>query len=151
VTPVSLRLGAPRSRGHPPDPLLGLHCTQTGAGLARLPTPVSAQGGNQQSSNSATMDWDVAREDDLSTQSNTKSRTHANEVHRASSSASTSRRAACSTSSRPAASSSRSASRARLDGGPRSRSQTLAPDHSRRELRSSCFWNSATNLSTTST
>jgi hypothetical protein len=34
--PVSLRLGMPKSRGHPPDPPLGLHCAQSRAAPAML-------------------------------------------------------------------------------------------------------------------
>jgi hypothetical protein len=81
------------------------------------------------------MDRDTTREDILSAPSSTKSRTYAAEVHRASSSVSTTHHAVCSSPSHLAASS----SWARSDGDPRSKSQTLVLGLSRRERCSSYF------------
>jgi hypothetical protein len=85
-------------------------------------TPSMVAASIQPLKSSATVDKEAAREDGPSALSSTKSRTHATEVHRASSSASASHRAANSTLSRTTTSSRCSASRARPGGGPRSRS-----------------------------
>jgi hypothetical protein len=86
--PASLRSGTPGSRGHPPDPLLGLHYTRIQAVRAQPLTPASADQVPQRtllvvlksiraSSNSRAEDSNVAKEDNPSAHSNTKSRTQA--------------------------------------------------------------------------
>jgi hypothetical protein len=102
-------------------------------------------------SSSTIMDRDAAREDDLFALSNTKSQTHVAKGRRASSSASASYRATSSTPSYPAASSRWLASRVRLSGGPRSRSQILMPGHSSHEHHSCSLQNSVTSSPATST
>jgi hypothetical protein len=75
-------------------------------------TPLAAVASIHPSSSSTYMDIDAAREDDPSAVSSTKSRTHATEVHRASSSAFDCHHAASSAPSCPVASSKRSANKA---------------------------------------
>jgi hypothetical protein len=72
-------------------------------------------------------------------------------ICKASSLASASCHAANSVLSCQVASSRQLANRARPGGGPRSKSQILAPDHSSCECRSSSFWNFIASSPTTST
>jgi hypothetical protein len=169
VTSASLRSGTLRSRGHPPDPQSSLRyagfqavqaqppnsekCERVVANTDRVPqwAPLAATTSIHPSSSFTVKDSDAAKEDDPSAHSNTKSRTQAAEFQMASSSVFTSRRTACSTPSCLAASSIQLASRARPEGGPWIRSQTLAPGLSRHNCHSSCLRNLAISSSKAST
>jgi hypothetical protein len=114
-------------------------------------TPLAAAVSTRPSSGSTANDRDAVGENVPLPLYSTKSRTHTAEVRRASHSVSASYHAVSSAPSCLAALSRRSANQAGPDGRPRSRSKILAPGHSSRERCSSCFRNSATTTSRTST